>query len=61
MERRIDTDDYRDATEGEGPHAFTWIDKPHRLIYDLCREIDRLRDEGEEAVNIPPSFKDLLR
>jgi hypothetical protein len=28
-------DDYWSAPGGEGPHAYTWSDKPHRLLYDL--------------------------
>jgi hypothetical protein len=28
-------DDYWTAPSGKGPLAFTWIDKPHRLLYDL--------------------------
>jgi hypothetical protein len=28
-------DDYWSAPSGEGPHAYTWSDKPHRLLYDL--------------------------
>jgi hypothetical protein len=36
------TFDYRRAISGEGPHAADWDDKPHRLVYDLCREIERL-------------------
>lgn len=30
------------APSGEGDYANTWEDKPHRLIYDACREIERL-------------------
>lgn len=26
---------------GEGPRAYDWSDKPHRIVYDLCREIER--------------------
>lgn len=37
------TKDYRDAMGGEGPLAYQWKDKPHRLIYDLCHEIEHLR------------------
>ncbi len=45
---RIDTEVYRKAVSGESePRFFTvandWVDKPHRLVYDLCNEIDRLR------------------
>lgn len=35
--------EYRLAPSGIGPHAFTWKDKPHRLVYDLCHEIERLQ------------------
>jgi hypothetical protein len=31
----------RQAIAGEGPRAYDWSDKPHRLIFDLCREIER--------------------
>lgn len=30
------------APSGEGYYADDWEDKPHRLIYDACREIERL-------------------
>jgi hypothetical protein len=35
------TRDYRNAPSNIGPLAFEWQDKPHRLVYDLCREIER--------------------
>lgn len=41
------TDDYRNATKGEGGFGslgYEWDDKPHRLIFDLCGEIDALRE-----------------
>lgn len=31
--------DYWIAPNGEGPIAAQWADKPHRLVYDLCRHI----------------------
>ena len=34
------TDDYRDAPSGIGPLAAEWKDKPHRLVYDLCRALE---------------------
>jgi hypothetical protein len=40
------TDDYRNACSGEGEFGslgYDWADKPHRLVYDLCGEVDRLR------------------
>src|SRR6516162_8671211 len=33
---------YRLAILGDGPHAYEWQDKPQRLVYDLCRELERL-------------------
>jgi len=36
------TTDYRNAPSNSGPLAAQWIDKPHRLIYDLCGEVERL-------------------
>jgi hypothetical protein len=39
-----DTRDYRLAPSGVGPLAAEWADKPHRLVYDLCGEVERLRD-----------------
>ena len=40
------TDDYRNACSGEGEFGslgHEWTDKPHRLVYDLCGEIEILR------------------
>lgn len=36
-------EDYRNAPSGIGPLAHEWRNKPHRLVYDLCSEIERLR------------------
>ena len=42
----LNTHEYREAVSGK-PDASElsreWHDKPHRLVYDLCNEIDRLR------------------
>ena len=38
----------RRAVSGEGDYADEWDDKPHRLIYDVCREIERLTAIIEE-------------
>jgi hypothetical protein len=46
----IDTEEYRSAMGGEGPHAFNWKDKPHRLVYDLCREIKRIEKLREMVI-----------
>ena len=40
------TQDYRMALSGEGAFGtlgYEWSDKPHRLVYDLCGEIDHLQ------------------
>jgi hypothetical protein len=37
-----ETWDYRCAPKGEGPLAYEWSDKPHRLIYDLAGAVERL-------------------
>ena len=40
------TDDYRNACSGEGEFGslgYEWADKPHRLVYDLCGEVDLLQ------------------
>ena len=30
------------APSGEGDYRYEWKNKPHRLIYDACQEIERL-------------------
>lgn len=53
--REINTADYRNAPSGIGPRAAEWKDKPHRLVYDLCTEVERLREAisamHDDAVN----------
>jgi hypothetical protein len=39
----------RMAISGKGPRAFDWSDKPHRLVYDLSREVERLTAERDAA------------
>jgi hypothetical protein len=39
----ITTEHYRQAMGGEGPLAYTWEDKPHRLVFDLVRFIEHNR------------------
>ena len=36
------TYDLRRAVNGEGPLAYQWADKPHRLLYDACSQIEAL-------------------
>jgi len=42
-------EEYRLGVAGEGPHASTWADKPHRLVYDLVRIAKTLTRERDEA------------
>ena len=49
------TTDYRNAPSNSGPLAAQWIDKPHRLIYDLCGEVERLW-----AFERPPDFPEIV-
>jgi hypothetical protein len=45
MREDTTTDDYRRAMDGQGGFGtlgYEWSDKPHRLVYDLCGEIDLL-------------------
>lgn len=43
---RFEPGDYRLAPSGEGPLKNEWRDKPHRLIYDLVGEVERLRSDN---------------
>jgi hypothetical protein len=40
----------RNAVAGIGPRAYDWSDKPHRLVYDLCREIEAVAVVTDEMV-----------
>src|SRR5688572_2564288 len=43
MREGATTDDYRKAMDGKGDFGslgYEWSDKPHRLVYDLCGEVD---------------------
>jgi len=40
------------APSGEGDYANEWDDKPHRLIYDACREIERLTAIIQEGTDL---------
>ena len=36
------------AISGEGPRAYDWSDKPHRIVFDLCREIEKSAEECDQ-------------
>lgn len=42
-EELFDTMSYRLAPSDGGQLAYEWKDKPHRLVYDLCDEVERLQ------------------
>lgn len=44
--------DYMNAPSGVGPLSDEWLDKPHRLVYDLCAVIRLLHQELEE-IGVP--------
>lgn len=46
------TQEYREAMSGEGELAGQWHDKPHRLVYDLCAEVDALRDVMRKGAKV---------
>lgn len=39
------------APSGMGDYRYQWKDKPHRLIYDACREIERLTTINNELIS----------
>lgn len=45
---------YNLGVAGEGEHAYTWSDKPHRLVYDLTHQLAYLRDQVREQVEWQP-------
>ncbi len=42
----------RRAVSGGGDYFDDWEDKPHRLIYDACREIERLTAIIQQMENL---------
>jgi hypothetical protein len=48
------TYDCRRAVAGEGPRAADWADKPHRLVFDLSREIERMSALASGAADGAP-------
>lgn len=38
----------RIAIAGEGERGWEWQDKPHRLVYDLCRQVEADADRIEQ-------------
>lgn len=55
MDSGCTPDDYRAAVHGIGPKAQEWVDKPHRLVYDLAGEVKRLQAELASIKNTSPT------
>jgi hypothetical protein len=54
MREGATADDYRKAVDGEGEFGslgYEWSDKPHRLVYDLCGEVEHLQSLIDSAVS----------
>lgn len=49
---------YIQGPSGIGPHADTWKDKPHRLVYDLVNEIKRMKRRQETIVAVSGTHND---
>ena len=49
-------DDCKQGVSGDGPLAAEWKDKPHRLVYDLCRALDLMIDRYENLESAIEGF-----
>ena len=56
-EMRDMVSDCRLAPSGEGSRAYDWADKPHRLVYDLCRAVE----EGAAALDREAKLLEALK
>ena len=45
MEAGWTAQDYRASMSPDGPMYGAWQNKPHRLVYDLCGEVEYLQGE----------------
>jgi hypothetical protein len=46
--RAASPQDFIDAVGGDGPLAYTWLDKPHRLVYELVSRIRLLEEKAKK-------------
>lgn len=44
------TYELRLAVSGDGPRAYDWSDKPHRLLWDACGALERAEERLRQAV-----------
>ena len=58
----LNIEHYRLAPGGEGDGILvgTWKDKPHRLVYDLCDEVARLRASKAELLGAAKKGRDVI-
>jgi hypothetical protein len=61
MSQGTTTDDYRNAPSGEGPLATEWADKPHRLVYDLCGEVEALQADVRKLRDVAQAAQQLRK
>lgn len=52
----FDTKPFRDAVNGDGELAAQWKDKPHRLVYDLCKQIEEMHEEAQAMREVVKAF-----
>ena len=50
----------RIAISGEGERGWEWQDKPHRLVYDLCRQVEADADRIDELVKERDEFREVF-
>jgi len=58
---RIESAKRKHAVQGEGPFAFDWKDKPHRLVYDAGRLANEAADALERQAAEIEDLKSLLK
>lgn len=58
--RTLTTQDYRNAPSGVGLLAAEWNDKPHRLVYDLCKAIESLTSQTNTVDTLATDYNELV-
>ncbi len=53
----MNVEDCINAPSGEGPYATMWKDKPHRLVYDMAKEISRLQKKLMLRALMPMKYR----
>lgn len=55
------TYELRLAVSGEGPRAYDWSDKPHRLLWDACAALERAEERISAAEKLIFAAEELLK